>query len=159
MLNPWVTFEGSEVADIRAVFGRRGVEMAESMEYELGEVDRVLKDDNGHVFMELTPDGAADPFIRIHEFAHYYHCRLFPFLSEACLPYRAEAVGFLAEQLLIANRSLPEDWVEARMAHWEQVFVEREDLRPILTVVGIAGQLPFKNIRGTVQRILRGDFG
>ena len=147
------------MTDIRAVFGRRGVEMAESMEYELGEVNRVLKDDNGHVFMELTPDGAADPFIRIHEFAHYYHCRLFPFLSEACLPYRAEACGYFAEILLVARRTIPEDWVETRDNHWREVLVEREDLRPLLDVVDIAGRLPFKNIRSTMQRILRGDFG
>lgn len=152
-------FDQIEVEDVRAVFGDEGASMARELRYSLGRIDRVLKDDDGNVAMELTEDGAADPYVRIHEFAHYYHCRLFPDLSEAVLPYRAEAVAFLAETLLMRNRHLPADWMERRSDHWSEVLSYRKSLRPLLAVVGVAFRLPDEDIRGTVEMILAGGLG
>ena len=152
-------FDWTEIEDVRAVFGDEGAEMARELQYEIGEVDRVLKDDDGNVAMELTEEGAADPYVRIHEFAHYYHCRLFPDLSEACLPYRAEAVAFLAETLLLRKRHLPDDWADHRSDHWTDVFNQKKSLHLLLGVVEAALSLPDEDIRGTVEFILAGGLG
>ena len=152
-------FDQVEIEDVRAVFGNVGADMAAGLDYEIGSVSRVLKDDDGHVTIELTEDGAADPYVRIHEFAHYYHCVLFPELSEACLPYRAEAVAFLAEKLLEDKRHFPEDWSERRTQHWAEFLGAKKKFLPLLDVVEAASRLPDEDIRGTVEMILAGGLG
>ena len=152
-------FDLTEIEDVRAVFGDEGAEMVKDMYYVLGEIDRVLKDDDGNVAMELTEEGAADPYVRIHEFAHYYHCRLFPNLSELCLPYRAEAVAFLAEKMLEDERHLPPDWVEARIQHWAEVLGGCKNLLPLLDVVDAASGLTYMSMRDKVEMILAGGLG
>ncbi len=152
-------FDRTEIEDVRAVFGDEGATMAAELDYALGKINRVLKDDDGRVTMELTEDGAADPYVRIHEFAHYYHCTLFPELSEEVLPYRAEAVAFLAEKLLEEKRHLPEDWSERRTAHWAEFLGAKKKFLPLLDVVGVASRLPDEDIRGTVEMILAGGLG
>ncbi len=152
-------FDEIEIEDVRAVFGEEGATMAAELEYEIGSTSRVLKDDDGHVTIELTEEGAADPYVRIHEFAHYYHCTLFPELSEAVLPYRAEAVAFLAEKLLEDKRHLPEDWSERRTLHWAEFLGAKKKFLPLLDVVEAAVRLPDEDIRGTVGFILAGGLG
>ncbi len=152
-------FDAIEIEDVRAVFGALGWSMASWLTYEIGSVNRVLKDDDGNVTMELTEEGAADPYVRIHEFAHYYHCTLFPELSEAVLPYRAEAVAFLAEKVLEDNRHLPEDWSERRTQHWAEFLAAKKKFRPLLDVVEAASGLTYLSMRDKVEMILTGGLG
>ncbi len=152
-------FDVIEIEDVRAVFGDEGATMAAGIDYALGKINRVLKDDDGNVAMELTEEGAADPYVRIHEFAHYYHCTLFPELSEEVLPYRAEAVAFLAEKMLEDKRHLPEDWSERRTAHWAEFLGAKKKFLPLLDVVEVASRLSDEDIRGTVEMILAGGLG
>ncbi len=152
-------FDVVEIEDVRAVFGDEGAYLAEGVDYEIGPINRVLKDDDGFVTMELTESGAADPYVRIHEFAHYYHCTLFPELSEAVLPYRAEAVAFLAEKVLEEERHIPEDWSERRTQHWAEFLVAKKKFQPLLDVVEAASELTYLSMRDKVQMILAGGLG
>ncbi len=152
-------FDQVEIEDVRAVFGDVGAYLAEGVDYEIGDVSRVLTDDDGNVTMELTEDGCADPYVRIHEFAHYYHCILFQELSEAVLPYRAEAVAFLAEKMFEEKRHVDPGWSERRIEEWRVALEENPDLRPLLDVVEAAARLPDEDIRGTVGFILAGGLG
>ena len=152
-------FDQVEIEDVRAVFGDEGATMAKALDYEIGPRSRVLKDDDGRVTMELTEAGCADPYVCIHEFAHYYHCILFPELSEAVLPYRAEAVAFLAEKMLEDNRHFPEDWSERRTLHWAEFLQAKKKFRPLLDVVEAACGLTYLSMRDKVQMILAGGLG
>ena len=152
-------FDRQEIEDVRAVFGDEGATMAEKLEYDVGDVSRVVKDDYGNVSMELGVEDMGNPFVRIHEFAHYYHCKLFPDLSEMCVPYRAEAVAALVENRLSEKRIIPDDWIGLRIMHWQDVLSSRKDLYPLLNVVNLVFQLPGGDIRDTIEGILRGDFG
>ncbi len=152
-------FDQVEIEDVRAVFGTVGAAMAAELDYEIGSVNRVRKDDDSRVTMELTEEGAADPYVRIHEFAHYYHCTLFPELSEAVLPYRAEAVAFLAEKVLEDNRHFPEDWSERRTLHWAEFLASRKKFLPLLDVVEAASGLTYLSMRDKVEMILMGGLG
>ena len=153
-------FDETEIADVVAVFGgETGLALARGFRYEIGDVNRVVKDDDGRVTVELTVEGCADPYVRVHEFAHYYHCVLFPELSEACLLYRAEAVAFLAEKIFEEKRHIPDDWSDKRTAQWAEVLENNSNLRPLLDVVEMAAALPDEDIRGTVELILAGGLG
>ncbi len=152
-------FDVVDIEDIRTVFGDVGVYLAEELDYEIGSVNRVRNDDDGNVTMEITESGAADPYVRIHEFAHYYHCTLFPELSEACLQYQAEAVAFLAEKVLEDNRHIPEDWSERRTQHWAEFLVAKEEFQPLLDVVEAASGLTYLSMRDKVGLILAGGLG
>ena len=152
-------FDRVEIEDVRAVFGDGGAAMAAEFDYEVGKINRVLKDDDGRVTMELTEEGAADPYVRIHEFAHYYHCTLFPELSEVVLPYRAEAVAFLAEKVLEDNRHIPEDWSERRTLHWAEFLQAKKKFLPLLDVVDAASGLTYLSMRDKVEMILAGGLG
>ena len=152
-------FDQVEIEDVRAVFGDVGATMAKSLHYNIGPINRVVKDDCGAVRMDLTEDGCADPYVRIHEFAHYYHCTLFPELSEAVLPYRAEAVAFLAEKLFEEKRHVDPSWSDRRIEEWRVALEESPELRPLLDVVEAAARLPDEDIRGTVGFMLAGGLG
>ena len=152
-------FDVVEIEDIRAVFGTLGWSLASWLTYEIGDVNRVCKDDDGNVTMELTEDGCADPYVRIHEFAHYYHCTLFPELSEAVLPYRAEAVAFLAEKLFEERRHIDPSWSDRRIEEWRVALEESPDLRPLLDVVEAASGLTYLSMRDKVEMILVGGLG
>ncbi len=152
-------FDRVEIEDVRVVFGDEGAAMAAGLDYEIGDINRVLKDDDGLVMMELTEEGCADPYVRIHEFAHYYHCTLFPELSEAVLPYRAEAVAFLAEKMLEDDRHILEDWSECRTQHWAEFFASKKKFLLLLDVVSVASGLTYLSMRDKVEMILVGGLG
>lgn len=133
--------------------------MARELDYEIGDINRVRKDDDGNVTMELTENGCADPYVRIHEFAHFYHCVLYPELSEACLQYQAEAVAFLAEKVLEDNLHLPEDWSERRTQHWASFLGTSKKFLPLLDVVGAASELTYLSMQDKVEMILSGGLG
>ena len=152
-------FDLVEIEDVRAVFGNEGAAMAVELDYEIGKINRVRKDDDGRVMMELTEEGCADPYVRVHEFAHYYHCVLFPELSEAVLSYRAEAVAFLAEKMLEDSRHLPEDWSERRTLHWAEFLGDNKKFLPLLDVVEVASGLTYLSMRDKVEMILAGGLG
>ena len=152
-------FDHQEIEDVRVVFGDEGATMAAELEYVVGDVSRVVKDDDGGVTLELGVEDMGNPFVRIHEFAHYYHCTLFPDLSEVCVPYRAEAVAAMAEDTLIEKRIIPDDWIGLRIMHWQDVLSSRKDLYPLVGVVDLVFRLPGGDIRDTIEGMLRGDFG
>lgn len=152
-------FDQQEIEDVRAVFGDEGAAMAAELDYDVGDISRVLKDDDGSVKMEIAGVDMGDPYVRIHEFAHYYHCKLFPDLTEACAQYQAEAVAFMAENFLAVGRTLPDDWTGLRRMYWEDALLAKSSLRPAVDVVNFAERLPKEDIRDTVKRILTGEFG
>jgi hypothetical protein len=75
---------------------------------EIGLRSHCYLDDKGcpHLFIRYE-DYAHNPFVVVHELAHWYHCWLWPKQSEACEENRAETAALLVEMLLFWDAESP----------------------------------------------------
>ena len=98
-------FDRLERGDVQRVFGARGLEMAKAIEYELDERNSVTLGDPPLYLLSMTLTPEAGPFERMHEVGHWYHCKLWPTISNQAPLYRTEACAIVAELELMSYKS------------------------------------------------------
>lgn len=76
---------------------------------------------DGTSVIVFNPTSVADPFTIVHEFAHAYHNKHWPALTEVIPRVRAEAVAYLCEYRLMGHASqldFTPEVISSRLNYW-----------------------------------------
>lgn len=114
---PTLHYTSRDYQAIKGVFGRRGLDLVANAPVRFAIDGRNRVDfDHFQAFIYHTTDGLRDPFVMIHEFAHYFHIIQFRAESLKATDVRCEAFAMLAEQSLAMT--LDRGWTQGS-ARWE----------------------------------------
>lgn len=140
---------------IEKAFGSRGVDIAQHTPLALATdgYDRTNFDQDWAIVRQ-TAHGFDNPFIVVHEFAHYYHVLNWRDLSLSAPTIQCEAAAHLAELALAVNAP---EYAEAFTHRYSSGW--SEPVRELLTHLQETGQLPLEFVlHDEMEKILAGRY-